>query len=168
MDEKQYTAFLERKQAIKSDRLEEIHLEAAIDAQFLFDNSNKSGSESPALESAKSDQTIDRVNPNAVPNCLSPYVPTKAASIAAFLSFVQLRGCNDVLLDIGCGDGRVCAVAAKLVGCRAIGLDVSPACIESANKLAKEEGVASLCQFFQLDATTDPKQLFAGESVRIP
>lgn len=32
---------------------------------------------------------------------------------------------NDVVLDIGCGDGRVLVTAAKMLGCRGIGIDVS-------------------------------------------
>jgi cyclopropane fatty-acyl-phospholipid synthase-like methyltransferase len=46
----------------------------------------------------------DYVNPNAVSNCLSPYVPTQAERIAAFVSFACLEA-DDFLLDIGCGDG---------------------------------------------------------------
>jgi cyclopropane fatty-acyl-phospholipid synthase-like methyltransferase len=32
---------------------------------------------------------------------------------------------NDVLLDIGCGDGRVLTCLCKIIGCRGIGIDVS-------------------------------------------
>ena len=32
---------------------------------------------------------------------------------------------DDVVLDIGCGDGRVLVAVAKVLGCRGIGVDVS-------------------------------------------
>ncbi|CAM9411097.1 unnamed protein product, partial [Hapterophycus canaliculatus] len=32
---------------------------------------------------------------------------------------------DDVVLDIGCGDGRVLVTMAKILGCRGIGIDIS-------------------------------------------
>ncbi|CAB1117522.1 unnamed protein product [Ectocarpus sp. CCAP 1310/34] len=32
---------------------------------------------------------------------------------------------DDVVLDVGCGDGRVLVTMAKVLGCRGIGIDVS-------------------------------------------
>jgi SAM-dependent methyltransferase len=119
-------------------------------------------------------------NPNSVSNCLSPYVPTSAERIAALIQFVNLND-DDVLLDIGCGDGRVCIAATKLTGatataaatggggaaarrCRSIGLDVSPLCINMARQVAREEGLADRVEFYQTDATVDPKVLLSSGS----
>lgn len=57
----------------------------------------------------------DYTNPNAVRNCLSPYVPTSFERIDAFTSLTKLST-EDILLDIGCGDGRVCIASTKTVG----------------------------------------------------
>jgi SAM-dependent methyltransferase len=158
-----YTSRLEKRLAEKSDRLEEIHLEAAIDAQLV--GITDSGPHNQCNNAIDSDY-----NPHAVPNCLSPYVPASADKISAFISFVGLHGPSDgdglhgadVLLDIGCGDGRVCVAAAKLTGCRAIGMDISPPCIRMARAVASEEEVEHLCEFFLADATSNPEQLLSG------
>jgi 2-polyprenyl-3-methyl-5-hydroxy-6-metoxy-1,4-benzoquinol methylase len=135
---KAFVVSLEERLASRSDRLEEVHLEAAIDAQVADDGDD------------------DNVNPNAIDNCWSPYVPSKAERIAAFLSFAELTP-PDVLLDIGCGDGRVCIAAAVASSCRrSIGVDVSPPCIAMAKQVAEEEGYSSQCAFYQADMTIDP------------
>lgn len=35
---------------------------------------------------------------------------------------------DDVILDVGCGDGRVLVTMAKVLGCRGIGIDISQVC----------------------------------------
>ena len=35
---------------------------------------------------------------------------------------------DDVILDVGCGDGRVLVTMAKILGCRGIGIDISQVC----------------------------------------
>ena len=65
----------------------------------------------------------------------------------------------------------------RMKGCRVIGLDVSPVCIQMAKSIAKEEGLCSstepsissdespgtslkdLCNFYEVDATIDPNIL---------
>ena len=164
-----YVGSLERKIAEKSDRLEDLHLEAAIDAQLTSVTSATTAASSRAnavgsdMEESLPDHfDKDDVNPYAVSNCLSPYVPACSKKISAFMTFARIHG-DDVLLDIGCGDGRVCVAAAKLTGCRTIGLDVSPPCIDRAKELAEEECVTNRCQFFQADATVDPEELLSGK-----
>ena len=49
-------------------------------------------------------------------------------------------------------------------GCKAIGMDVSPPCIEMAKTIAREEGISNTqCKFFQADATINPNKLFSGK-----
>jgi predicted TPR repeat methyltransferase len=164
-----YVSSLEDRLGTRSDRLEEIHMEAAIDAQLTDTNTDSSAANPviapPVVSSAERKETLfdDYVNPNAVANCLSPYVPTQAERIAAFVSFAGLEA-DDFLLDIGCGDGRVCIAAATMAGCRTAGIDVSPPCIGMAKEVAKEEGLSeSQCAFFEADMTMNPDILLAGE-----
>lgn len=52
-------------------------------------------------------------------NCLSPFVPSKSDCIMKFIEMTGLTEGNakeDTLLDIGCGDGRVCIISAKETG----------------------------------------------------
>ena len=46
---------------------------------------------------------------------------------------------GDVVLDVGCGDGRVLVAASRLTGCRGVGVDVSPQCVEAARAMARLE-----------------------------
>lgn len=57
------------------------------------------------------------------------------------------------LVDIGCGNGWLCHATAKR-GLRSIGIDLSPKKIETAQRLAKEQGVAHLCEFVAGDVMT--------------
>lgn len=100
-----FASSLEERLKERSDDLEEVHLDAAIDAQLTLDDDNVIFD--------------DYANPNAVRNCLSPYVPSTAARIDAvcrqFLGEQQEQE-QETWLDIGCGDGRVCLAAAKFQG----------------------------------------------------
>jgi SAM-dependent methyltransferase len=144
-----YLVALEKRLDERSNLLEDIHLEAAIDAKVVDEDADNAQG--------------DNCNSNAVENCWSPYVPSQAARIAEFLSFAELNA-SDVLLDIGCGDGRVCVAAAALLSCRSIGMDVSPPCIAMAKQIAQEEGLSPFqCSFYQADMSADPDALLHGE-----
>ncbi|MCK5941955.1 MAG: methyltransferase domain-containing protein [Planctomycetes bacterium] len=54
------------------------------------------------------------------------------------------------LLDIGCGNGWFCHATAKR-GIRSIGVDLSEKKIETARRMAKEQGVDHLCEFWAGD-----------------
>ena len=58
---------------------------------------------------------------------------------------------NDVLYDLGCGDGRIVIEAAKRYGLRAVGIDIDPQRIAEANANAKSAGVSHLVQFRNAD-----------------
>ena len=60
------------------------------------------------------------------------------------------RGEIGSLLDIGCGNGWFCHGAAKR-GIRSIGVDLSAKKIETARRMAAEQGVAHLCEFHAVD-----------------
>jgi SAM-dependent methyltransferase len=51
-----------------------------------------------------------------------PYVPTDEKVVRAILDFANV-GPNDVLYDLGCGDGRIVIEAARR-GARAVGVDI--------------------------------------------
>jgi precorrin-6B methylase 2 len=56
---------------------------------------------------------------------------------------------DDVVYDLGCGDGRVAILAAKKYGARAVGVEVGPERIAEARANAEREGVTSLVRFIQ-------------------
>lgn len=83
-------------------------------------------------------------------NLAVPFVPTDEKIVEAML---ELAGVNDqdVLYDLGCGDGRIVVAAAKDRGARAIGIDMDPQRIEEAQEYAGWTGVEYLVQFVEDD-----------------
>ncbi len=63
-------------------------------------------------------------------------------------------GKNDVVYDLGCGDGRIPITAAKVYGARGVGVDIDPQRIAEANANAKQAGVSHLVSFRLQDAMT--------------
>lgn len=120
---KSFAAQLEQRLVNSSLELEDAHLEAAIDAQLSSVRLNQTNSNPIVVadyhsksESAKQTAIFDDyVNPDSVENCLSPFVPSHSARIDAMVKICKL-GRDDVLLDIGCGDGRVCLATVATTG----------------------------------------------------
>ena len=79
-----------------------------------------------------------------------PYVPTPYEVVNEMLRMGEV-GKNDVLYDLGCGDGRIVITAAKEFGCRGIGIDIDPQRIEESKNNAAKTGVTDKVKFLQLD-----------------
>jgi SAM-dependent methyltransferase len=77
------------------------------------------------------------------------FVPTRELVIEAMLNAAKV-GPNDVVYDLGCGDGRIVVAAAKR-GARAVGIDIDPERIKEANANAAQNGVTGKVQFRQED-----------------
>jgi 2-polyprenyl-3-methyl-5-hydroxy-6-metoxy-1,4-benzoquinol methylase len=78
-----------------------------------------------------------------------PYVPTPHAVVDKMLEVAQV-GPNDVVYDLGCGDGRIVIAAAKK-GARGVGIDIDEQRIREARSNAAAAGVADRVQFRQED-----------------
>ncbi|MBN2409562.1 MAG: class I SAM-dependent methyltransferase [Candidatus Aminicenantes bacterium] len=79
-----------------------------------------------------------------------PYVPTKPEVVAAMLRMAQVTK-NDVLYDLGCGDGRIVITAAQLYGTRGIGIDIDPERIRESRENAAAAKVDHLVKFIEQD-----------------
>lgn len=77
------------------------------------------------------------------------YVPTPQEVVDEMLQFAKV-GPNDVLYDLGCGDGRIVVTAARL-GARGVGIDITPERIEESNENAKAAGVTDRVKFINSD-----------------
>jgi SAM-dependent methyltransferase len=53
------------------------------------------------------------------------YVPTDEKVIEKMFDMAKVTK-DDVVFDLGCGDGRIVAMAAKKFGCRGVGVDIEP------------------------------------------
>jgi ribosomal protein L11 methylase PrmA len=78
------------------------------------------------------------------------YIPTAQVIVEAMLNLAKI-GKNDVVYDLGCGDGRIVIDAAKRYGVRAVGIDIDPRRIAEARENAKKAGVEKLVEFRQGD-----------------
>lgn len=54
---------------------------------------------------------------------------------------------NDIVYDLGCGDGRIVIAAAQIYGAHGVGIDLNPKRIEEANENAKAAKVEHLVTF---------------------
>ena len=78
------------------------------------------------------------------------YVPTPHEVVDDMLRLANV-GKNDILYDLGSGDGRIPIAAAKKFGIKAVGIDIDPERIKEATANAKKAGVSHLVTFRQED-----------------
>ncbi len=84
---------------------------------------------------------------------LAPYVPTPQDVVDRMLVLAKVTR-KDVVIDLGCGDGRIPITAARVYGARGIGVDIDPQRIAEANANARKEGVSKLVTFKLENALT--------------
>ena len=77
------------------------------------------------------------------------YVPTPPDVVEAMLKVARV-GKDDVVYDLGCGDGRIVIAAAKL-GARGVGIDIDPQRISEARENAKSAGAGDQVEFVEGD-----------------
>jgi tRNA G37 N-methylase Trm5 len=78
------------------------------------------------------------------------YVPTPEAVVEAMLQVANV-GKDDIVYDLGCGDGRIPVTAAKKYGARGIGIDIDPQRIAEANENVKKNNVGDRVKIVQGD-----------------
>ncbi len=79
-----------------------------------------------------------------------PYVPTPTEVVNQMLQVAKVNR-NDVLYDLGSGDGRIVIAAAQKFGTRGTGVDINPERIREANENATKAGVRDRVKFVQQD-----------------
>ncbi|MEM7115062.1 MAG: class I SAM-dependent methyltransferase [Chloroflexota bacterium] len=55
----------------------------------------------------------------------APWVPTTMREVHKMLQMADV-GSNDLVYDLGCGDGRTVVTAARRYGARAVGIEIDP------------------------------------------
>lgn len=86
-------------------------------------------------------------------NSLAPFVPTPQDVVDRMLELAGVTE-NDVVYDLGCGDGRIVITAARRFGARGVGVDIDPRRIAESNANAAQAGVQHLVRFVEQDAMT--------------
>ena len=81
------------------------------------------------------------------------YVATPDDIVAKMLDMVQLKK-DDIVYDLGCGDGRIVVTAAKKYGCRGIGFELNLGRVRQSKENAKRNGVENLVRIERKDIFT--------------
>lgn len=78
------------------------------------------------------------------------FVPTPQDVVEKMLELARVTK-NDVLYDLGCGDGRIVVTAAKKYGCRSVGFDIDPRRVKESKENVKKNKVEKLASIRQQD-----------------
>jgi SAM-dependent methyltransferase len=79
-----------------------------------------------------------------------PFVPTPPEVVEAMLELAEVDA-NDVVYDLGSGDGRIVITAAKKYGARGVGVDIDPERIADGRANARAAGVEDRVRFIEGD-----------------
>ncbi len=84
---------------------------------------------------------------------LAPFVPTPQSVVEMMLTMAEVTK-NDVVYDLGSGDGRIVITAAKKYGAKGVGFEIDDDLIKEAREKARKEGVSHLVEFRKQDVMT--------------
>ena len=79
-----------------------------------------------------------------------PFITTPADVVERMLQIAETRA-DDVVIDLGSGDGRIVIAAAQQFGARAVGIELDAALVEKSRKNAELAQVTSRASFVQGD-----------------
>jgi SAM-dependent methyltransferase len=79
-----------------------------------------------------------------------PFVPTPDDVVSGMLRLANVKR-NDVVYDLGSGDGRIVIAAAKRYGARGVGIDIDPERVAEASRNARAAKVADRVRFLNQD-----------------
>jgi cyclopropane fatty-acyl-phospholipid synthase-like methyltransferase len=82
-----------------------------------------------------------------------PFVPSPMLVVERMLKLAEITK-DDLIYDMGSGDGRILIQAAKRYGARGVGVDLNPNLVEQAKRNAAEAGVGHLVEFRAADGLT--------------
>lgn len=109
----------------------------------------QTGTPSPITQTSPATTPTSEKSPDVV------YVPTPEVVVAKMLELGKVDK-DDVLYDLGSGDGRIVITAAQNLGARGVGVEVQSQLIKEAQENAEKAGVSDRVQFLQQDLfTTD-------------
>jgi len=84
---------------------------------------------------------------------LAPYVASPEMIVEEMLRLANVRK-EDVVYDLGSGDGRIVIMAAKIYGARGVGFELDGSLVGQSTESARRAGVSHLVEFRQQDVLT--------------
>jgi 23S rRNA G2445 N2-methylase RlmL len=80
----------------------------------------------------------------------APFVPTIMEVAEGMLELAKVTN-EDVVYDLGSGDGRIAILAAKKYGARGVGVEIDPRLVRLSRENARKAGVAGRVKFVRQD-----------------
>ncbi len=80
-----------------------------------------------------------------------PFLRTPKKLLPGLFQFANISS-SDMLIDLGCGDGRIVIEAGKQIGCRALGIELDKSLATQATKNVANESLEKLVTIIQGDA----------------
>jgi len=124
-------------------------LMAVLTAALLWVPVPAKAADAPAAQQAKGNAPARA--PSRKPDVI--YVPTPQAVVDKMLEMAEVKP-GDVVYDLGCGDGRVVATAAKKYGVKAIGFDIDPVRVKESIETVRSNKVEHLASIKEADVFT--------------
>jgi predicted O-methyltransferase YrrM len=81
------------------------------------------------------------------------FVPTPQNVVDKMLELANVKK-DDLVYDLGCGDGRIVVTAAKRFGCKAVGFDIDPQRVKESLENVEKNNVGHLVSIEQKDIFT--------------
>lgn len=81
------------------------------------------------------------------------FVPTQQPVIEQMLQLAGVTA-NDLLYDLGSGDGRIVVIAAQKYGARGVGVEIDPALVDISRQVARDAQVDNVVRFIEADLFT--------------
>jgi len=80
----------------------------------------------------------------------TPYIPSTTVAVDEMLRVAD-AGPDDLVVDLGSGDGRIVIAAARDYGARGLGIEIDPALVKESGENARRAGVADRVAFREGD-----------------
>ena len=82
---------------------------------------------------------------------LAPFVPTPMPIVEAMLELANVRP-DDIVFDIGSGDGRIVIAAAERFGALGVGIEIDPDLVARSRKTIEERGLTERVRIIHANA----------------
>jgi len=93
----------------------------------------------------------EKVGENRIPDV--EFIPTPQDVVDKMLELAKVKK-DDLVYDLGCGDGRIVVTAAKRYGCKAVGYDIDPLLVKESLENVEKNKVGHLVRIEQKDIFT--------------
>ncbi|HUT45300.1 MAG TPA: 50S ribosomal protein L11 methyltransferase [Sedimentisphaerales bacterium] len=107
--------------------------------------------EDVAKDEATTDEATKQADEHREPDVI--FVPTPQDVVDKMLELAQVQK-DDLLYDLGCGDGRIVVTAAKRYGCKAVGYDIDPVRVKESLENVEKNKIGHLAAIEQKDIFT--------------